>query len=421
MIGTEGVQVEPVSKSAPNGPIGAIADLAKERPLVLAFWLFGFLLAYQFASLDIGYALTRGHLRSGEGTLLGRDFVNVFTAGHLMFEGGLANIYDVESYRRFQDLLFDQRVIEHNYSYTPVSFFYVWLFALVPYGVAYAAWIVLTGALFIFAARPYLREAGLPAWIAVLTPAALMNVWAGHYGFLFGALWLGAWSLLESRPRLAGVLVGLMIVKPHLALLMPLLLAARGAWRTFLYAAITVIMLILSSGMLFGWDLWAAYVTDTMFLQASMIDKTDGFFLKMMPTAYPMFRLAGLGSAAAWTLQAVCAIGAIGALLRWMPRDPRHAGLAAACATFLVLPYAFNYDMTVVGVAAAILLHRAPKEAVLHRVTAAMVLVLPAAVLFANHLSMPVGPPLLLLLIGGLLAHRSDTLPVAFLPKPQPA
>lgn len=387
--------------------LAALPGLMREKPLVLVAWLFAFALVYQFASNDIHYVLAHGAWQASPGTLVGRDFVNMFSAGHMMFDRGLTGIYDVNAYQAYQSALFDGRVAGHNYSYTPVSFFYVWLFALPPYPVAYLLWTGLTGAAFAFAARPYLRDAGLPTWLAVLTPAALLNVWAGHYGFLFGALWLGAWSLLDRRPRLAGVLVGLMIVKPHLAILMPLMLAARGEWRTFFAAMITVVALIVSSGLLFGWQLWADYVSETILFQAAMVDQTEQFFLRMMPTAYPGFRLAGLVPAAAWLLQAACAVGAVGAVLRWMPRDPRLSGLAAAAATFLVLPYAFNYDMTIVGVAAVILLHRAPKDEPLTRIVAALALLLPAVVVFTSALAMPIAPILLMLLLGGLLAHEA--------------
>jgi hypothetical protein len=104
-----------------------------------------------------------------------------------------------------------------------------------------------------------------------------------------------------------------------------------------------------------------------------------------------------------------------------MPRDPRAAGLAVATATFLVLPYAFNYDMTVIGLAAAILLHRAPEEAAVHRVSAALTLLLPVIVVFANHLAMPLAPPILLLFFGALLARQHGAFPVALSPERQPA
>ena len=188
---------------------------------------------------------------------------------------------------------------------------------------------------------------------------------------------------------------------------MPLMLAARGAWLTFFAAMVTVVALIVSSGLLFGWQLWADYVSETILFQAAMVDQTEQFFLRMMPTAYPGVRLAGLVPAAAWLLQAACAVGAVGAVLRWMPRDPRLSGLAAAAATFLVLPYAFNYDMTIVGVAAVILLHRAPKDEPLTRIVAALALLLPAVVVFTSALAMPIAPILLMLLLGGLLAHEA--------------
>ena len=387
----------------------ALLGLVREKPLALAAWLFAFALVYQFASNDIRYVLEHGAWQASPGTLVGRDFVNMFSAGHMMFDRGLPGIYDVNAYQAYQSALFDGRVAGHNYSYTPVSFFYVWLFALPPYPVAYLLWTGLTAAAFVFAARPYLRGAGLPTWLAVLTPAALLNVWAGHYGFLFGALWLGAWSLLDSRPRLAGILVGLMIVKPHLAILMPLMLAARGAWRTFFAAAVTVIALIVSSGLLLGWQLWADYVSHTILFQAAMVDQTEQFFLRMMPTAYPAFRLAGLEPAAAWIAQGMCVVCALYALLRGMPKDPRLAGLATATATFLVLPYAFNYDMTIVGIAAVILLHRAPKDEPVTRIVAALALLLPAFVVFISGLTVPIGPILLMLLLGGLLAHEAPS------------
>jgi len=44
---------------------------------------------------------------------------------------------------------------------------------------------------------------------------------------------------LERRPILAGVFIGLLAIKPHLALLFPVALIAIGAWRTLLAAAVT--------------------------------------------------------------------------------------------------------------------------------------------------------------------------------------
>ncbi len=381
--------------------LAALSQTFREKPLVVAAWLFTAALACRFAVTDLGYALSHDGWRAGPGAMLGRDFANVFTAGHLFLDGKLSIIYDIAGYRDYQGNLFDGRVIAHNYSYSPVSFFYVPLFALGGYGFSYFLWIGVTGLAFMLAARPYLREAGLPAWPALLIPAAVANVWAGHYGFLFGALWLTAWHLVEKRPRTAGILIGLMIVKPHLALLMPLALLRRGAWTPIVYAALTVLSLVALSGLAFGWDAWTTYLTQTSAFQAAMIDEAGEFYLRMMPTTFPAILLTGLGSGAAWIAQGATAIGAIAALLRWMPRDPMRAGLATATATFLVLPYAFNYDLTVVGIAALIALHRGnDADSIAYRCAGLLAFLLPLLVINLNDLGIPIAPPVM----AGLLA-----------------
>ena len=390
-------------------------SLLRERPLVLVGWAFAFALAGQYLGLDLARALASPTWQVGEGTLLGRDFANVYTAGHLVISGPLGDIYDVDAYRAYQQSLFHGAVLGHNYSYSPVSFFYVWLFAPLPYVAALALWLVLTGAAFVLAARPYLREAGLPAWLAIILPASLMNIWAGHYGFLFGALWLAAWRLLESRPRTAGLLIGLMIVKPHLALLMPFVLARRGAWVPFLFAALTGGALVLASGLVFGWSYWAAWLGGTLFTQAAMIGDTGQFFLRMMPTVAPSLLLAGLPSWAAWAVQAAAALAALVALWRFMPKDPTRAGLVAAAATFLVLPYAFVYDMTVVSLAALLILDRGGRdERPLWRALGVVAFLLPVLAVPLNDAGVPLGPPLVAFLLYLLLrkpAEGSEPIP----------
>jgi alpha-1,2-mannosyltransferase len=286
----------------------------------------------------------------------GRDFANVWTSGRLVLEGRLDLLYDLKGYSAYQNQLFEGALRAHNYSYPPPTLLYTWAFGLLPYPLALLSWLLLTGAAFFFAARPYLREAGLPVWLAVIAPATLLNVWAGHYGLLIGALWLGAFHLLPRRPVLAGVLIGLMLVKPHLAILAPLILARRGEWRAFAAAGATAAALVAVSALVFGPDLWRTWIGVTVGVQTAMVDDVGTYFLTMMPTIVPTVSAFGFPGAPAWTLQLLAAAGTIAALLFHMPKDSRQAGLAGGVATFLVLPYAFNYDMTVPGLAALLML-----------------------------------------------------------------
>lgn len=337
----------------------------------------------------------------------GRDFVNVWTSGTLVLQGRLDLLYDIHGYRAFQDGMFDGALRDHNYSYPPPTLLYTWIFGLLPYMAALVLWLAATGAAFVAAARPYLKQVGLPTWVAIVTPAAIANIWAGHYGLVMGALWLGAFHLLPRRPVLAGVMIGLMLMKPHLAILAPLILIRRGDWRAFAAAAITVLLLVGASILLFGVELWEIYLTRTAVVQANMVDDVGTFFITMMPTVMPATAMLGIPYAWGWVIQALVALGAIGALLWYMPKDSRTAGLAGGVATFLVLPYAFNYDMTVPGLAALLLLHSLDKDAPIQiSLPSALVFSLPLSVMAFSFFRIEVGPPLLIFLLWMILSRE---------------
>jgi hypothetical protein len=387
-----------------DAPLRASGGGMRIAPLcVAAVLIFALLVARDVAGS--GFALSIG----GE-ALWGRDFVNVHSSGLLALQGKLGILYDVEAYRAFQAQAYDSGLRGHNYSYPPVTLLYTWLFALLPYPVAALAWLGGTAALFVAAARPYLVRASLPAWIALLAPASLMNVWAGHYGFLIGALWLAAFYHLPRRPLLAGVLLGLMIVKPHLAVLAPLILLARREWGAIAAAALTAAGLALLSAVLFGADLWVTYLTETSRVQAAMVDDTRTFFITMMPTLTPALVLAGLPLAAAGVCQAAVALGAVALLLKRLPTDSMDAGLAGAAATFLVLPYGFAYDMTAAGLGALLLYRRAPEGP--RRTVMLMVALVPMSVLLFNAAALPLAPALIaaqLFVALGLRRERAAT------------
>ena len=282
---------------------------------------------------------------------------------------------------------------------------------MLPYSVALVCWLGGTGAFFVWAARPYLRGAGLPAWLAIVAPASIINMWAGHYGFLIGGLWLAAFHYLPRRPMLAGILIGCMIVKPHLAILAPLVLLHRREWRAIAAAAATATGLVLLSLLIFGPELWEIYLTRTAMLQAAMVDDLGTFFIMMMPTLMPSLAILGLPTFASSIVQLVVALAAIGLLLWKMPRDSEAAGLAAATATFLVLPYAFTYDMTVAGLAALLVFQRDRGQGSFpYRVGMGLAFLLPMIALFLNMVHAPIAPPVLafqLLVLLGLARPKA--------------
>jgi alpha-1,2-mannosyltransferase len=289
----------------------------------------------------------------------GRDFINVWTGGQLIADGRLATLYDLRGYVEAQRAMFGD-IGAHNYSYPPISFPIALIFGAMPYGVALAAWIISTGLLFIAAARPFWPPRAGPAFLAILTPAALVNIWAGHYGFLIGALFLFGWRWLDERPVRAGVFFGLMAIKPHLAVLVPFVLLLRRDWTAIASAAATTVALVGATTLVWGWQPWHDFLFRTTGAQAEMIDAGRMFFRLMSPSvATAMFQL-GAGWPVAAAVQAASSLGALILLARAVQAGVGRIPLAllVATATFLFLPYAFNYDLTVVMIGALAMMTR---------------------------------------------------------------
>ena len=327
-------------------------------PTVL--WLLG--LAAAFLLFWSDYQLS---LRSGGGltinrhALWGRDFVNLWSAGRLEIEGKSAILYDVRAYQAWQNAQFGPVLDGHNFSYPPTALLYAPLFGALPYVAALALWSLGSVASFTLAARPWLARVRLAWWWTLLIPGTLVCLWAGHYGLLFGALWLFAWHRLDDRPVLAGVAIGLMLIKPHLAILIPLVLIRRRAWRALAVAALTAGILVAASIFLSGPSPWQIYFRSTAGLQVSLVQHSRDMLSFMMVTPAPLFFAVGIARGVAWVLQSIVALVVVGMLLWHLPEERHAAALLTAVATFLVLPYGFNYDLTIVGVAALLLFVRA--------------------------------------------------------------
>lgn len=194
-------------------------------------------------------------------------------------------------------------------------------------------------------ARPFLPP-GFAPYLAAFTTAGWLNIWNGHYGFLLGGLWLLFFRWFDERPCSAGAIAGLLTFKPHLGVMIAA--TAVRSRAVFFTAILTTAALVAVSALVFGADSWRLFLFETTAVQADIL-ALPAFYTKMMPSPYIAF-----GRGLAGTLmQLVFASLTIAILWRCRKWD----AFSAATATFLILPYAFNYDMTVVCLGFAILLY----------------------------------------------------------------
>lgn len=311
---------------------GAAASLVLACPLLrFYYWPAG-------DGLDI-----RGHP-------IGRDFLNVWAAPRLAFGGRVDEIYDRSAYVRAIGELFGAPLPFHNWSYPPSALVALAPFSALPYFAALAAWLGLT--FLAYAAvglEPVRRSRRLGALLMLaLGPASLINILGGQNGFLTAALLLGSFRLMPDRPLAGGALLGVLTIKPHLALLAPLLMAMSRAWRAMAAALIVSALLALVSVALFGVDPWREYLGETSRYTLQALERFTGFFPLMMGSVYTSLRTSGVGSGTAWLGQALASVSTIAfALLAFRKAGtPILRTQIVAAAAPLITPYIFFYDLT---------------------------------------------------------------------------
>jgi hypothetical protein len=379
------------------------ANIDFRQVTLITVWLVGSIVVGGLLLQDFAFA--SGYAIPKFGAVWGRDFANVWAGGRLVISGNANQLYDTEHFAAAQRLLLGLRG-EYNYSYPPSSLLIATPLAWFPYPIALLIWLVGTAALFAWAARPYLTD--FPLVLSVLTPAATMNIWAGQYGLLVGALWLLSFRALAGRQTGGGVAAGLLSVKPHLAILLPIIFVLRRRFSAVAVAIAVAAAVGLVSAALFGPTLWHDYFTKAAATQAAILSRTqDRFYFQLMPTTFVSFRHFPpmIQISAQLTTAGLALVGL------WRVRNAEWRTLAfiGATATFLILPYAFGYDMTVASLGLVTLLHaRWAMLAPWERVLLAAGFILPQAVIALSFQYIPLAPFILLGAFWVQVRHASD-------------
>ena len=298
---------------------------------VVGSYLFGY-----FSAVD-------GHFEEGADILVGRDFAVFWSAAVLTAGGHVSQLYDPGAFRAALGDLFAYDALYYTWTHPPHALLVVLPLAALPYLWALAAWSL----------------AGVAAYLVVIRKPAVLcapsTAWClffGQTGLLAGAALLGALALLRRHPVLAGVGIGLISVKPHLGVLIPVALVAARAWRTFASAALTVLGGMSLSVLAFGWEAWRVWLLDALPHQASLL---AGFHSWTMVSAFSGARIAGWPTWAAWLAQAPFSLLAV--LATWWAFSRLRRGLVSETSAFGVLllataiatPYLFVYDLALVS------------------------------------------------------------------------
>ncbi|CAG1012736.1 MAG: DUF2029 domain-containing protein [Rhizobiaceae bacterium] len=340
-----------------------------------------------------------------------KDFVNYWMAGHLVREGRVMDLFGPHPvYFAHLTEAFGAGFPWHNWSYPPHYLLLVWPLGFFTYEVAMGVFLAATGALFLLALRNFAREAGPMVWVAA-GPFIAHNFWAAQNGYFSAALGLSALALRERRPVLAGVLLGVLTVKPQLGLLFPFLLIAERRWSMIASAALTTVALVGASAAIFGVEAWKGYLDEVVPYQALVMRALEGTFLAMMPSPFGALRSWQFGADIALPLHLLVAVPVALATIVAFFRvaDDRTRTVLFLLATFIVTPYALSYDLGMLVAALALLATDGPdgSSARVRAALLAVAMLLPVLMIPLGNVGFPPAPVVLLAVYALALAEAA--------------
>jgi hypothetical protein len=339
---------------------------------------------------------------------VGMDFVIVWTASVLDARGSPLRILRAPAFYKAQTDLVGHHYQVRLWSYPPHYLLLLRPLSRLPYLPAYAAWCLGLLTLYLLAFATGTRRGWMLVALA-LAPATFVSIVTGQNGLLLGALLVGGLSIVDARPRLAGVLFGLATVKPQLGLLVPVLLLATRSWRTLTTAAATGGALLAASLWIHGIRMWEVYLAVTAPNSVLVMESGGGFFTWMVPSPFMSGRILGWSLPVAYGLQGLVTCVALVATYWGCRRTERWElrGALVGIGTFLASPYAFNYDMTLLSAAVLWLAARGLEVGFLpcERVGLLLLWILPLAIVPLGYLGAPIAPLVLAASFVGLLAR----------------
>jgi hypothetical protein len=315
-----------------------------------------------------------------------RDFSNFWMGGRLALTGHVSDIYDLKAYMMAMHGHFSSAQPFMNFSYPPHTLVLLAPLGALPFGVALPLWLTLSviGLLSLapLTGTKWTTEARL---ILIAAPAVLFMLAIGQATALLAVLFIVGLRWIDQKPILAGVLLGVLSIKPHLCALLPFVLIARRAWTTIAAGVVTVATLVAISLIAFGLEPWTAYIAKTLPYQARVIAEPFGFVWSIMVSPYAWFVKLGASAQVAMTLHGLIALPiavyAMRAYFFTLNHDPALGVFVLALATICVIPYGLSYDLVLPIAALALWLASGPTATLLSRA---------AAVTLALFLAMPV-------------------------------
>lgn len=293
------------------------------------------------------------------GSLVGGDFVVFYSAAFTAIQGDWTLIYDSAHLYQLQNEIAGEDIQGMPFVYPPVALMLWMPFATLPYLPAFYLWVTVTVS-GLYAVLSRIDKHWIVPGLIAVSPLVLRAATTGQSGNLAAVFIGAAFLLLRRHPLAAGAILGCLVYKPHLAIMVPLCLAAGRHWRAFLATTASTGFLILLSLSCFGFQAWLDCFQSAGSFATGYFDDLGNMWHRVPTVLNSVQGITGSG-VVAWTAQ--IGVGAVAALLTiviWRSSSDELArSLSFAAATFLASPKALLYDTAMFAIPLAYLFHAA--------------------------------------------------------------
>jgi len=327
----------------------------------LSLWGFSFLGAYVTA-LVIRF-LVHKWIIDKTGHPVFTDFVWIWVGGRFALMRDAAGAFNYSTFSEAQASLIGgppPHGLPYDYwIYPPTMLLIVAPLALLSYVPAFFVWVFTTACLYISVIYAIL-PCGLAILLALLPCAVIINVSLGQAAFLTTALLGFAFLLMDRRPYLSGICLGLLTYKPQLGLFFPLVLMICGRWRVIAGAVTSTLLFFVAGTVAFGPGAWILFVRSLRTHNPATFAPAHNLEV-INQTAFGIMHWLGAGLIAAWTVHVVIALLATALVCAiWLKPVPYSLKAAAfSLGSLMATPYMLIYDLAALSVPVAFLMQDA--------------------------------------------------------------
>ena len=286
------------------------------------------------------------------------DFATVWAAGVRALAGDAKLVYELHLHEEFYASLIRQPAANGlTFGYPPTALLLFSLVGALPYSLGLLVYLLLGAGLWVMTLRRLTGDIATALPMAFAWGGATHTILLGQNGFLTAAALAGGLLALTKKPTLAGILFGLLAIKPHLGLALIIFLLVRRDWAAIAAATGTVTVMVIATLVLWGTEVWSQYLMASREIAELISQRTDTIIAGKMQSVFAV-AVDHVSVQTAMGIHVIVAGIALGMMtavvVRRAPYPLQMASLIAA--SLLVTPYSFLYDCTVLTAAAACLL-----------------------------------------------------------------